>query len=220
MNKKLIIFLSFLFSLVILLTLTFYFFPRNKNKDNNNSQESLIQEEKEEEEINKEVDNKEENEEKLNNSQENEENTINNYEKIIDEYKFFAVHQKKNLILIGIIMVIGIIKHTVSKKEIFEIIDFELNKLDFIRFIFIYITLILIFNFFYYIFYFRYFCLKFKNSFMIMMFKFYFSSWQKFIIYNIIFAPLLIYLISRLIVKVVISVLFCFFPALFKYFNL
>ena len=75
MNKKLIIFLSFLFSLVILLTLTFYFFPRNNNKDNNNSQEALIQEEeKEEEKENEELNNKEEKkEENLNNSQENKE---------------------------------------------------------------------------------------------------------------------------------------------------
>ena len=77
MNKKLIIFLSFLFSLVILLTLTFYFFPRNKNKDNNNSQEAFIQEEnneeKENEELNNKDENKEENEKNLNNSQKNKE---------------------------------------------------------------------------------------------------------------------------------------------------
>ena len=83
MNKKLIIFLSFIFSLVILLTLTFYFFPRNNNKDNNNSQESLIQEEEKEEENEEnkfEEENKSENEENLNNSQENEEKNENKNE--------------------------------------------------------------------------------------------------------------------------------------------
>ena len=78
MNKKLILFLSFIFPLVIFLTLTFYFFPRNK-ANNNNSQESLIQEEENEEEDEnnekdkEELNNKDENKENLNNSQENKE---------------------------------------------------------------------------------------------------------------------------------------------------
>ena len=64
MNKKLILFLSFLFSLVIISSLTFYFFPRNNNEDNN-SQEALIQEEEKEEK--KEENNKNEEQIKISN---------------------------------------------------------------------------------------------------------------------------------------------------------
>ena len=209
MNKmnKIIFFLSFLFSLVILLTLTFYFFPRNNNKDkdNNNSQETLIREKNKEEVKNKE-NNEKENEIKI------KKNIING--EVIDEY---ATHQ---IIFLSLgFFIISFFYAIYERIKFFN--DKEAKKIikDFLRkditpifpeMICSYNILFLFFHFFYYIFHFR---LKFKkNPFITMLkkcYKFYVSTLGRlffFIIYNTIFAPLLAYLIYRLAVRFI----FCF----------
>ena len=114
MNKKLIIFLSFLFSLVILLTLTFYFLQRNK-VNNNNSQEAFIQEENNEEKENEELNNKEKNEENLNNSQEKEEIKDEEIEEPMKISNYFSILIIVVLVFFSIEIYISLIK---NKNEI------------------------------------------------------------------------------------------------------